>query len=74
MNMADRPAERNLDFLKDMDRDLALRIMERLPDAERERAFMVRFAPPEIPRETDEQAYAREAKERERAQQAAQNQ
>ena len=68
--MAQRPEEKNLDFLKDMDRDLALRIMERLPEADRERAFLTRFAAPEIPRETDEQAYAREARERERNQAA----
>ena len=64
--MAQKREELNLEFLKDMDRDLALRIMERLPDADRERAFLTRFAMPDIPRETEEEAYAREARERER--------
>ena len=64
--MAQKREELNLEFLKDMDRDLALRIMERLPEADRERAFLTRFAMPDIPRETEEQAYAREARERER--------
>ena len=64
--MAQKREELNLEFLKDMDRDLALRIMERLPEADRERAFLTRFAMPDIPRETEEEAYAREARERER--------